>query len=65
MEERLPVRVYGDEWDRLRRQPVSLRANRQAIAAWAAQYRELGRIERLVPWVFVAIYIAEILRQSL
>lgn len=65
MEQRLPVRVYGDEWERLRREPAHFRLRRDAIRAWAAQYRELGRIERIVPWIFALIYLAEILRQSL
>ncbi len=63
MEERLPVRVYGDEWDRLRREPVRLALRRQALRSWLAQYRELGRIERMVPWAFAMIYLAEIVRQ--
>jgi hypothetical protein len=65
MEERLPVRVYDDEWERLRREPVRLALRRDAVRAWAAQYRELGRVERVVPWVFALIYVAEILRQLL
>jgi hypothetical protein len=63
MEERLPVRVYGDEWDRLRQVPVRFGLRRDALRAWLGQYRELGRVERIVPWVFVVIYVAEILRQ--
>jgi hypothetical protein len=63
MEEQLPVRVYGDEWERLRRERAPFALRRDAIRAWAAQYRELGRVERVVPWVFAAIYLAEILRQ--
>jgi hypothetical protein len=62
MEEQLPARVYGDEWQRLKKTPVS-RTRRPALAwAWFAQYRELGYIERIVPWVFVLIYFADILR---
>jgi hypothetical protein len=63
MEERLPVRVYGDEWDRLRKDPARFGLRRRALRAWLAQYRELGRVERIVPWIFVLIYLAEILRQ--
>ncbi|MGH8571721.1 MAG: RipA family octameric membrane protein [Gammaproteobacteria bacterium] len=63
MEERLPVRVYGDEWDRLRREPVRLRLRRDALRSWLSQYRELGSVERIVPWVFALIYAAEIVRQ--
>jgi hypothetical protein len=49
MEERLPVKVFGDEW-------ASLKAN-------PTRYRELGRLERIVPWVFAALYGAELVRQ--
>lgn len=62
MEDRLPVRVYGDEWDRLRREPVRFRLRRQALRSWFARYRELGHIERIVPWIFALIYAAEIVR---
>lgn len=63
MEERLPVRVYGDEWDQLRKDLVRLSLRRDALRSWVAQYWELGRIERIVPWVFALIYLAEIVRQ--
>ncbi|MGH2803751.1 MAG: RipA family octameric membrane protein [Thermoleophilaceae bacterium] len=63
MEERLPIGVYGDEWDRLRREPVKFSLRRDALRSWLAQYRELGSIERIVPWVFALIYAAEIVRQ--
>lgn len=60
MEERLPVRVYGDEWDWLRKEPVRFALQRAALRSWLIQYRELGYIERIVPWVFVLIYVAAI-----
>jgi len=63
MEEQLPVRVYGDEWDRLRRDPARFGFRRDALRAWLGQYRELGQVERIVPWVFAVIYLAEIVRQ--
>ena len=53
------------EWERLRREPIPFRVRRDAVRAWAAQYRELGRVERVVPWVFALIYLAEIVRQLL
>jgi hypothetical protein len=65
MEERLPVRVYGDEWNRLRTAPVRFSLRRDRLRSWLAQYRELGRVERVVPWIFALIYLAEILRQLL
>jgi hypothetical protein len=60
MEERLPARVYGDEWDRLRKEPVRFTLHVAALRPWLTQYRELGYIERIVPWVFVLIYLADI-----
>ena len=63
MEERLPVRVYGDEWNALKREPVKFPPRRGTLKSWVAQYRELGRIERIVPWIFVVIYSIEIIRQ--
>jgi hypothetical protein len=67
MEERLPVRVYGDEWTRLKRdnhQEQRARKRRDVIRAWFAGYRELGQVERTVPAVFAAIYLAELIRQA-
>ena len=51
MEERLPVQVFGQEWVRLTTDDGRLTSRR---------YRELGSVERIVPWVFVAIYAAEL-----
>lgn len=65
MEERLPVRVYGDEWERLKRDPVKFALRRDALGPWLSRYRELGQVERIVPWVFVLIYAAELLRRAL
>jgi len=62
MEEQLPARVYSDEWQRLRKDPVCFSLRPGVVWAWFAQYRELGYIERIVPWVFVLIYLADILR---
>lgn len=63
MEEKLPARLYGDEWNRLRREPVPFTPHLAALRPWMAQYRELGVVERIVPWVFVLVYVAEIVRQ--
>lgn len=63
MEDRLPVRIYGDEWERLRKESVPFGMRREALRSWLAQYRELGRIERVVPWIFAVLYSAEIVRQ--
>lgn len=63
MEDRLPVRVFGDEWKHLRPDPVRFNLRPKALRPWLTQYRELGSIERTVPWVFALIYAAEIVRQ--
>ena len=66
MEKQLPVRVYGDEDDRLRPgERVKFALRRATLKEWIAQYRELNRVERVVPIVFGAIYLAELLRQLL
>lgn len=43
MEERLPVKIFSDEWEILTTRTPS--------------YIELGAIERVVPWVFAALQI--------
>lgn len=63
MEERLPVKIYKDEWTTLKREPVKFALKRSTMESWVAQYRELGAVERIVPWVFVALYIIEIISQ--
>jgi len=63
MEERLPVQIYKDEWAILKREPVKFALERSTMKSWAAQYRELGAIERIVPWIFIALYVVEIISQ--
>ena len=63
MEERLPVRVYGDEWQRLKTPAAQAQAARRRLAQRLAQYRELGQVERIVPAIFALIYVAELVRQ--
>jgi len=65
MEKRLPVPVFGDEWQRLKRDPVKFALKPQSLRGWASRYRELGQVERVVPWVFALIYLAEIVRRVL
>ncbi len=60
MEELLPAKVFGDEWAALRGKPVEFGLRPSAVKSWLAQYRELGAVERVVPWVFVAIYVIEV-----
>lgn len=46
LEVQLPVSVFSDEWASLKRDPVP---------SWRPRYAELGTVERIVPWVFVAL----------
>jgi hypothetical protein len=63
MEKNLPAQPYGDEWDYLRSERVQSLAPGAARRAWTARYRELGVIERTVPWVFALVYLADIVRR--
>jgi hypothetical protein len=64
MEKKLPAQPYGDEWNYLHPEPVQSPSPGAAVRAWATRYRELGVIERtIVPWVFVLVYLAEIVRR--
>lgn len=47
MEDELPVRVYGDEWKKLKEDPKTLRE----------RYAEFTKIEWIVPLVFAALYV--------
>lgn len=53
IEERLPVTVFHDEWLLLKRDPVP---------GWRGRYAELGQVERLVPFVFGALYLLALVR---
>ena len=60
MEKNLPAAMYADEWARLRKDRVRFGLSPAALRPWLAQYRELGIVERTVPWVFVLVYLADI-----
>lgn len=64
MEKQLPVGVYGEEWEQLRGRTAGLDSPGQRHRFWGG-YRELGQVERVVPWAFALIYLADILRQLL
>lgn len=49
IEEQLPVRLFVNEWDSLRRDPVK---------RWRGRYAELGSVERLAPALFAILHIA-------
>jgi hypothetical protein len=48
IEERLPVKIFADEWEQLRRDPVH---------GWRTRYAELGTSERVIPVVFVGAHL--------
>lgn len=56
MEKMLPVEPFNDEWEQLKADPVK---------KWQRRYAEFSSIERVVPLVFGAIYVAAIIRFSL
>jgi hypothetical protein len=49
VEPRLPVRIFSDEWKIL---------TRDSSEKWWNRYSELGRTERMVPWIFAALHAA-------
>jgi hypothetical protein len=61
----LPVQLFCDEWRQLERAKGRRRVwPLRDLWAWVRGYHELGTIERVVPLAFVAIYIAELIRQA-
>ncbi|MFE9814049.1 hypothetical protein [Streptomyces sp. NBC_00236] len=48
LEDRLPVKIFADEWEALKSDP---------IPAWRRRYAELGTSERIVPLVFGAVHL--------
>ena len=65
IETRLPVHMFSDEWRSLTamRRPARAWPPRQLLA-WLRGYHDLGTSERIVPLAFVAIYVAELIRQA-
>ncbi len=64
IEPNLPVQLFSQEWQHLQatRAPATLWPPR-GLWSWAKGYHELGTVERIVPLAFVAIYVAELIRQ--
>lgn len=48
MEENLPAAIFTDEWRCLRK---------DGVRSWRSRYAEQGTVERIVPVVFVGVYI--------
>jgi hypothetical protein len=65
IEPRLPFRLFTDEWEYLKSKEAPLRLWPPGdLWAWLRGYHELGTVERVVPLAFVAIYVAELIRQA-
>jgi hypothetical protein len=55
IEKRLPEKIFTDEWDSLKNDPVP---------SWRGRYAELGLVERIIPWIFVVLYIVLLLERT-
>src|SRR5258708_5790797 len=44
----LPVKIFSDEWQVLKQDPVK---------SWRSRYAELGFSERAIPWVFAILHL--------
>ncbi len=63
MEQRLPRQIYEEEWTLLSsHRPAG--SDSPPYLSRISKYRELGWVERVVPLVFVLLYIAELVRQA-
>ncbi len=61
MEERLPARLFTEEWDILHPAPSIASQNPSRWARWwrrEEQHREATVVEQVVPFVFMGIYLA-------
>lgn len=54
IERQFPVAPFNEEWEHLK-------AERSSRRAWA-RYIELGQVERVVPLVYAAVYVAAVIR---
>jgi hypothetical protein len=52
MERRLPVAVFGEEWQFLKK---------DTVVGWRKRYAELGQVERVVPLVFLLLYVLSLI----
>ena len=48
IEKELPIKIYTEEW---------LILKQKQLTPWRKRYVELGHVERIVPWVFAALYV--------
>ena len=64
MEQRLPRQIYEEEWRLLSSHRGPAGSGSSPSPSRVSKYRELGWVERVVPWVFVLLYIGELARQA-
>jgi hypothetical protein len=66
IEARLPVPLFSSEWEFIqsRRAPKRLWPAR-SLLAWIRGYHELGTVERIVPLVFAAIYLGDLIAKAI
>lgn len=61
LEDHLPVRIFGDEWDILKQQDLEQSLVRSRFLSWltkpASRYAELSLVEQVVPIVFAILYL--------
>lgn len=61
LEKSLPVAVYTEEWEALKRESAPFSWQPGRFKAWLFHYRELGQLERVVPLLFSAIFVIELI----
>jgi hypothetical protein len=65
IEPRLPFQLFSEEWRHLESTKAPPRPwPCRDLWAWLKGYHELGTVERIVPVVFAAIYVVELIRQA-
>lgn len=65
MEENLPARIYSEEWAKLSTGRAAFDVRPTILKARLGRYRELGYVERIVPWVFAILYLADIIIEGI
>ncbi len=55
MEKVLPARVFGDEWKMLKE---------DRPRGWRGRYAEFSTVERFVPFIFIVLYLAALIWES-
>jgi len=59
MEKNLEARVFADEWSKLKeKRPKEESPQEERPKRWWEGYAELGKVERTIPLIFAALYVA-------